>query len=163
MQGFKSPTAKTKKSFKRQIRISKRHERFYKNNFILFEIGYIFLAVPMLVIALSSVPILMFYTFVQKFHLWPIILVAILVVFFQITAIQYFVKRYYLEYHKLSLGQYLRTRYNNRRRRLIDEDQESSKVETWYDDMEEIIERIKCQRREQTMSIYTKVYTNILE
>jgi len=163
MQGYKAPPSKTKRSFGRQLRVSKRHERFYKSNFILFEIGYVFLAIPMLVIALSSVPILMFYTFAQKFYLWPIIVISILVVFFQISAIQYFVRKYYLDYHKMRLGQYLRFRYGNRKRSQSKEYQETQKEQSWYENLDEIIERMKSQRREQTLSIYSRVYGNVME
>jgi hypothetical protein len=163
MQGYKAPSSKTKKSFIKQTRTAKRHERFYKNNFFLFEISYIFLAIPMLTIALASVPILMFYTFAQKFYLWPMVIVAILIVFFQLTAIQYFVKRYYLEYHNMSLGEYLRYRFDNYRNNRQNDKQKKIVEPTWYDDLDEIIDRIRKQREEQTEKIYSEVYGSITQ
>ena len=161
MQGYKTPSHKTEKFYARQLRISKRREKFYKNNFLIFEIGYIFLAIPVLTVALSSVPILMFYTFVKEFYIWPIIVVATLVVFFQIIGAQYFVKKYYLDYHKMSLGQYLRHKFDNRRNRLKNGVQEITSEETWYNNLDETINRLKKDRREQSEQIYSHVYSNI--
>jgi hypothetical protein len=163
MQGFEESSKKEKRIFRRKLRASKRHEKFYKNNFIIFEIGYILLAIPMLVITFSSVPLLMFYTLSQEFHLWPIIIVCVLVVFSQITAIQFFVKKYYLSYHNMSLGEFLRYRYDIRRSRLTDEEKQSIKEESWYEDLDEMIERVKNRRQEQTIRIYNQVYDNILD
>ncbi|MHA1761566.1 MAG: hypothetical protein ACTSXA_13210 [Candidatus Heimdallarchaeota archaeon] len=164
MQASESSTKKEKRIFNRQLRISNRHERFYKSNFIMFEIGYVLLAIPMLVLALSSVPILMFYTLTQEFHLWPIIIVCILVVFTQITAMQYFVRKYYLNYHKMSLGQFFRYRFDLRRKRINKGDQEEFYYEeTWYEDLDEMIERVKNKRQEQTIRIYTQAYGNIVD
>ncbi len=157
MQGYKTPSSKTEKFSPRQLRISKRRERFYRNNFLLFEIGYIFLAIPVLTVALSSVPILMFYTFVKEFFIWPIIVVATLVVFFQIIATQYFVKKYYLDYYKMSLGRYLRYRFDYRRNRSKDEEQEIAREETWYDNLDETIDRLKKDRSEQSEYIYSNI------
>ncbi|MHA1366349.1 MAG: hypothetical protein ACTSP5_08070 [Candidatus Heimdallarchaeota archaeon] len=164
MQASESSTKKEKRIFNRQLRISNRHERFYKSNFIMFEIGYVLLAIPMLILALSSVPILMFYTLTQEFHLWPIIIVCILVVFTQITAMQYFVRKYYLNYHKMSLGQFFRYRFDLRRKRINKGDQEEFYYEeTWYEDLDEMIERVKNKRQEQTIRIYTQAYGNIVD
>ena len=63
----------------------------------------------------------------------------------------------------MRLGQYLRFRYGNRKRSQSKEYQETQKEQSWYENLDEIIERMKSQRREQTLSIYSRVYGNVME
>jgi len=135
-------------------------ERFYKRNFIIFEIGYVLVAIPVLVVALLSIPVIMFYIIKQHFYLWPILATAILIAFFQILGFQYFVRKYYLQPNNMTLGEFLRMRYEDRlRQRKLKEKPAPQK--TWYDNLDEFIFRIKTEQREQTLRLYAMQFENL--
>ena len=109
-------------------------QKFYKRNYYFFELSFTFVAVPTLVISLASVPLLLFYTFSKQFVTWPLIITASLIVFFQIIAIQHYVRRFHLEPHNMTIGQYLRYLFDRRSHREIDQKNLSSKEHIeWYD------------------------------
>ena len=138
----------------KNIRQLEAQEKFYKRNFYLFEIGYIILAVPIFILSLASIPLSLYYSIKQNFYLWPIVLVATGIVFVQILATQYFVKRFYLEPNGLTFGQYLRMRYDERYAKK----EEIKEIKTWYDNIDEFIVKIKTTQREQTLRIYALNY-----
>ncbi|NHJ85218.1 MAG: hypothetical protein FK734_07135 [Asgard group archaeon] len=138
----------------KDIRQLEAEEKFYKRNFYLFEISYIILAVPIFILSLASIPLSLYYSIKQNFYLWPIVLVATLIVFVQILATQYFVKKFYLEPYDLTFGQYLRMRYEER----YAAKEEVREIKTWYDNIDEFIVKIKTTQREQTKRIYALNY-----
>jgi hypothetical protein len=132
----------------RRIKIK---EKFYKRNFYFFEIGFIAIALPVLIIALTSIPILIFFTITQYFQLWPFIILGALIAFFQIIAIQFFVKKYYLNPYNMTFGEYLRFRFDERN---VTDVVENKPKKTWYDNLDEFIIQIRNTQREQTLRIY---------
>ncbi|MCK4291344.1 MAG: hypothetical protein KAX09_10210, partial [Candidatus Heimdallarchaeota archaeon] len=145
---------KTEKSSLRSIAIK---EKFYKSNFYIFEIGFIIVAVPVLLVAITSIPILVYFTLVQNFELWPFIILGSLIAFSQILAIQIFVKKFYLTPYNMTFGEYLRFRYDERN--VIEKD-ENKPQKTWYDNLDEFIIQIRDTQREQTHRIYATNYEN---
>ncbi|MFW9922184.1 MAG: hypothetical protein ACFFDW_02735, partial [Candidatus Thorarchaeota archaeon] len=57
----------TKTSERKQIRKMIANERFYERNYILFELGFIFFVIPLLVLSFVSVPLLYFYIIIKEF------------------------------------------------------------------------------------------------
>ena len=134
-------------------------EKFYKRNFYIFEIGFIAIAVPVLIIALTSIPILVYFTLTQYFQLWPFILLGALIAFFQIVSIQFFVKKYYLTPYSMTFGEYLRFRFDERNET---EEDENKPQKTWYDNLDEFIIQIRTTQREQTLRIYAANHENAI-
>jgi len=133
-------------------------EKFYKRNFYIFEIGFIAIAVPVLIIAITSIPILVYFTITQYFQLWPFIILGALIAFFQITAIQFFVKKFYLTPYNMTFGEYLRFRFEERNK---DDEDEKKPRKTWYDNLDEFIIQIRTTQREQTYRIYATNYEDL--
>ncbi len=150
-----------RKDKKKKITIRKliAKEKFYEKNFYIFEIGFIIIAIPVLVLALLSIPVLIYFTLAKNFHLWPFILLGVLIAFFQILALQYFVKRFYLDPYEMTFGEYLRFRFEDRRRNQ--DDLEGKTPKTWYDNLDDFILRIRAEQREQTCRMYTMGYENV--
>ena len=96
LNSYRLPSKRKRKREETNLRRIEIKEKFYKRNFYIFEIGFIAIAVPVLIIAITSIPILVYFTLTQYFQLWPFILLGDLISFFQILSIQFFVKKYYL-------------------------------------------------------------------
>ncbi len=143
---------KTEKSSLRSIAVK---EKFYKSNFYLFEIGFIIIAVPVLLVAITSIPILVYFTIVQNFQLWPFIILGSLIAFSQILAIQIFVRKFYLIPYNMTFGEYLRFRYDERNVTIEDENKPQK---TWYDNLDEFTLQIREAQRKQTYQIYAANY-----
>ena len=158
MNSMRAARFRKKRKKKTTIRRLIARERFYERNFYLFEISYIIIAIPVLVLALLSIPVLLYFVIVQNFQLWPFILVGVFVAFFQILAIQYFVKKFFLEPYEMTFGEYLRFRFEDRRK---EDTLEDKPPKTWYDDLDDFIVRIRTEEREQTYRIYSMEYENV--
>lgn len=143
---------KSEESILRSIAIK---EKFYKNSFYIFEIGFIIIAIPVLLVALTSIPILVYFTLVQNFQLWPFIILGVSIAFFQILAIQIFVKKFYLTPYNMTFGEYLRFRFDDRKK---SEEEEQKPPKTWYDDLDDFTIRIRETQRKQTIRIYAANY-----
>ncbi|NHK32412.1 MAG: hypothetical protein FK730_13745 [Asgard group archaeon] len=129
-------------------------ERFYKSSFYFFEIGFIVFAIPILIIAFVSIPITMYFALTKYFQLWPFVFLGIVIVGFQIFAIQFFIRKFILKPNNLTFGEYLRMRFDERYKRKEPEEKITHK--TWYDDLDEFIVRMKNEQRDQTLQIYAR-------
>ncbi|HUT80574.1 MAG TPA: hypothetical protein VMZ29_05155 [Candidatus Bathyarchaeia archaeon] len=129
-------------------------ERVHNRNFIFFEIGFIVIAIPLLITGLSSIPISMYFAIVKDFRLWPIVIIGLAVSFSQFLAIQFFIRKYFLTPYNLTLGKYLRMRYDERIEKK-DKGKDFS-LKTWYDNLDEFIVRLKTEQKEQTYKMYLK-------
>ncbi len=158
MNSMRAARFRKDKKKKTNIRKLFAQEKFYEKNFYFFEIGFIIIAIPVLVLALLSIPVLIYFTLVKYFQLWPFILLGVLIAFFQILAFQYFVKRFYLDPYEMTFGEYLRSRFEARRRNQ--DDLEGKPPKTWYDNLDDFIMRIRAEQREQTCRMYTMDYEN---
>lgn len=158
LNSIKLRSERKKKTRKSDLRRTAVKEKFYKNNFYIFEIGFIVIAVPVLIVAITSIPILIYFTIVQNFQLWPFIILGALVAFSQILAIQIFVKKFYLTPYNMTFGEYLRFRYDGRNK---SEEEEIKPQKTWYDNLDEFIIQIRDTQREQTLQIYAANYKSM--
>ena len=158
LNSIKLRSDRKKKTEKSILRSTAAKEKFYKNNFYIFEIGFIVIAVPVLIAAITSIPILIYFTIVQNFQLWPFVILGALVAFSQILAIQIFVKKFYLTPYNMTFGEYLRFRYDGRNK---SEEEEIKPQKTWYDNLDEFIIQIRDTQREQTLRIYATNYKNV--
>ncbi|NHJ86844.1 MAG: hypothetical protein FK734_15385 [Asgard group archaeon] len=130
------------------------NERAHNRVFLLFEIGFIIIAIPLLIAGFASIPISLYFAIVQDFRLWPFVIIGIAVTLAQILAIQFFVRKYFLTPYNLTLGEYLRMRYDER---LVKKDSDKNySLKTWYDNLDEFILRIKNEQKEQTFKMYSK-------
>ncbi|MHA1211483.1 MAG: hypothetical protein ACTSSH_03385 [Candidatus Heimdallarchaeota archaeon] len=134
-------------------------DKAHTRNFIIFEIGFIVIAIPLLIVGFSSIPFSMYYAIVKDFRLWPLVFIGAAVAFFQILAMKYFVKRFFLDPYNMTLGQYLRMRYDERFE--DDEDASETKIKVWYENLDEFIIKIKEEQKEQTYKIYTKHHNDV--
>lgn len=141
---------------RRQIRKMIASERFYERNFALFEFGFIFFVIPMLVLSFVSVPFLYFYILTKEFLVWPFIVLFTLIVFIQIMAIQYFVRRFYLEPNNMSLGEYLRFKYDKRKEKQERVREGYIPEATWYENMDDFHFRLKQEMREQSDQLFSQ-------
>jgi len=151
LNSYRLPSKRKRKREETNLRRIEIKEKFYKRNFYFFEIGFIAIALPVLIIALTSIPILIFFTITQYFQLWPFIILGALIAFFQIIAIQFFVKKYYLNPYNMTFGEYLRFRFDERN---VTDVVENKPKKTWYDNLDEFIIQIRNTQREQTLRIY---------
>ncbi|NHJ39051.1 MAG: hypothetical protein FK731_03390 [Asgard group archaeon] len=129
-------------------------EQFYKSSFYIFEIGFIVVAIPVLIIALTSIPVTMYFAITQYFQLWPFVILGVLTAGFQIYAIQFFLKKFVLKPFGLTFGEYLRMRFDERYKKI--ETKTEIEQKTWYDNLDEFIIRLKTEQKEQTLQIYAR-------
>lgn len=152
----------TKKQKRKKMKVETRklvaREKFYQRNFYLFEISYIILVIPILVLAFLSIPILLCVVLTKNFQMWPFILSGVMITFYQILAVKYFFKRFFLNPHEMSFGEYLRFKFDNRRKLR---DFEKKPLETWYDNLEDFIDRIRTEEKEQTYRLYSRDFENV--
>ena len=158
LSSYKMPTRKRRKRRGSSMRSIEAKERFYKRNFYIFEVGFIVIAVPVLLIALTSIPILVYFTITQYFQLWPFIILGASIAFFQMLSIQVFVKKFYLKPYNMTFGEYLRFRFDERTEKI---EEEAKPPKTWYDNLDEFIVQIRTTQREQTYRIYATNYENV--
>ncbi|NHJ05709.1 MAG: hypothetical protein EAX90_12865 [Candidatus Heimdallarchaeota archaeon] len=156
MNGFKYSQKKTQNE-KKIIRKIIMKEKLYNRNFYFFELGFIFVLIPVLIASFVSAPFLYYYMVTQEFKVWPIIVLASLIVFSEILAIQYFVRRFYLEPHNMTFGQYLRYKFDTRIENIKSRDENKEPTLTWYSDLDDFIDRIRFEMKEQTEKVYSSV------
>ncbi|MBN1328403.1 MAG: hypothetical protein JXA54_02910 [Candidatus Heimdallarchaeota archaeon] len=143
---------KKKKDKQKSLKKLAANERAHTRNFIFFEIVFIIIAIPLLIVGLASIPISMYFAIVKDFRLWPIVIIGVVVSLSQILATQFFVRKYFLNPFNLTLGEYLRMRYDIRIEKK--EQGNENSLKTWYDNLDEFIIRIKTEQREQTNRMY---------
>lgn len=146
---------------RRKLRSIIASERRVKNNFYFFELGFIFGIIPLLVVSFVIGPVLYYFAIEREFYLWPFVVVGILVAFFQIIALQYFIKRFYLDPHNMTLGEYLRYKFDIRFRAAEISSTKGQNNLTWYDELDDFILRIRAAQQEKTDRIYATAYENI--
>ncbi|MBN1329017.1 MAG: hypothetical protein JXA54_06045 [Candidatus Heimdallarchaeota archaeon] len=125
--------------------------------FYVIEGIFIFIGIPALVIAIAIIPMAMYSIITQgKFGTdWVLIVVAVLIVFIQILAIQYFVRKYILKPNNMRLGQWLRWKFSPTeiQKRRAEKAERSRKMDEWYASMERIQEREELIKNEQAYDI----------
>lgn len=158
MNGTKIENPRIQRRKLRSIMASERRE---KSNFYFFELGFIFGIIPLLVVSFVIGPVLYYFTIEREFYLWPFIVVGILVAFFQIIALQYFIKRFYLDPQNMTLGEFLRYKFDARFRAANLSSEKGQNNLSWYEELDDFIMRIRAAQQEKTERIYATAYQNI--
>ena len=125
--------------------------------FYLIEGAFIFLGIPIIILALGLVPISLYLIIAQDRDAtqWVLIVVGIAVVFFQILGVQYFVRRWILEPNKMTFRQWIRWRFSPSeiRKRRDEKRARSQKMHEWYDGMDRVHESKDRLRDEQSYDL----------
>lgn len=129
---------------------------FYVMIFYLIEGLFIFVGIPVIVLALGVIPVAMYLVITGNNNvIWPLYLFGVLIVFFQILGIQFFVRKWILEPNKMTFGQWLRWRFSPSeiRKRRDEKRARSRKMADWYDGMDRVKERSDMIRDEQSYDL----------
>ncbi|HUT80914.1 MAG TPA: hypothetical protein VMZ29_06905 [Candidatus Bathyarchaeia archaeon] len=127
--------------------------------FYLIEGLFIFIGIPALIIAIAIIPMAMYSIITHgggELGLdWILIVVAVLIVFIQVLALQYSVRKYILKPHNMRFGQWLRWKFSPTeiQKRREEKIERSKKMEEWYASMERIQEREELIKNEQAYDI----------
>ncbi len=125
--------------------------------FYLIEGLFIFLGIPALILAIAIIPMAMYAIITGGIYGtdWVLIVVVVLIVFIQILAIQYFVRKYILKPHNMKFGQWLRWKFSPTeiQKRRQEKAARSKKMDEWYASMDRIQEREEMIKNEQAYDI----------
>jgi len=152
-------SAKTKKNRKEKYLLFKYgiNEKIYKNNFIIFEISFIIFVLPVLVLTTLLLPIMFYFTIVQEFRIWPFIVIGTFIGFAQITAFQYFFKRFILKPYNMTFGEYLRFIFENHHKRKSEINEYKR---DFYENLDGVIVKIRNSQQEETLRLYSTYYSD---
>jgi len=129
---------------------------FYVMIFYLVEGLFIFVGIPVIVLALGIIPVAMYLVITGNDNvIWPLYLFGVLIVFFQILGIQFFVRKWILEPNKMTFGRWLRWRFSpyEIRKRRDEKRARSRKMAEWYDGMDRVKEKSDMIRDEQSYDL----------
>jgi hypothetical protein len=124
--------------------------------FFLVEGAFVFIGVPILVIAVGFLPVAMYLIITQGAHVqWFFYTFVVLIVFIQILALQYFVKRFILEPHKMNFREWVRYRLSPSeiRKRRDEKRARHKKMEQWYAGMDRVHARNEQYKEEQQTNL----------
>ncbi|MFW9925123.1 MAG: hypothetical protein ACFFDW_17775, partial [Candidatus Thorarchaeota archaeon] len=96
------------------------------------------------------------YIIIKEFLVWPFIVLFSLIAFIQIMALQYFVRRFYLEPNNMSLGQYLRHIYDRRKNKQQRMNDDFIPVKSWYDNLDSFQSKVKEEMKEQSDQLFAQ-------
>ena len=127
--------------------------------FYMIEGMFILVGIPILMLAIGVIPVSM-YLIITKGEgrlgvTWPLAIMGIFMVLFQILAVQYFVRKYVLEPHKMTFGEWIRWKFSPTeiKKRREEKIARSRKMDEWYDGMDRIHERKAIIKQEQSLDI----------
>ena len=126
--------------------------------FYLIEGLFIFIGVPVIVLALGVVPIAMYLIITEGGGgntQWIFYLFGVMIVFFQILALQYFIRKWVLEPNKMTFGEWLRWRFSPKeiKKRREDRRLRSQKMDEWYGGMDRVKMRREQLKEEQSYDL----------
>jgi len=124
--------------------------------FFLIEGLFIFIGIPMVVLALGLVPISMYLIISENRGAeWVLYLVGIVIIFFQILGIQYFMRKWVLEPNKMNFRQWIHWRFSPTeiRKRREEKRARVQKMNEWYGGMDRIHEKRDQLRDEQSYDL----------
>lgn len=128
--------------------------------FYLIEGVFILIGIPFLMLAIGVIPVAMYLVITQggtsaTVNLYLTIGAGVLVVFAQIMGMQYFVRKYVLEPHKMTFGEWMRWKFSPTeiKKRRAEKIARSEKMDKWYDGMDRIHERKALIKEEQSLNI----------
>lgn len=133
--------------------------------FYLIEISFIFIGIPVIILALGFVPIAMYLIITEggtADDSWIFYLFGVVIVFFQILGLQYFFKRWILEPNKMTFGEWLKWKFSPTeiRKRRDERRMRSERMDKWYDSMGKIKETEDRIKEEQALDLRTEWFKN---
>ena len=124
--------------------------------FLIIEGVFIFIVVPFLILVIAILPLALYVIISEGQGVqWALYLIAVVIVFLQVLALQFFFRRYFLEPHKMTFGQWLRYSFYPKeiQKRRRDKLERSRKLAKWYDGMEKVEERKQLIKEEQSYDL----------
>ena len=128
--------------------------------FYLIEGMFIFIGIPFLILAIGLVPVAMFLIITEggwneNANFYILIGAGIFIVFFQILGVQFFVRKYILEPHKMTFGEWLRWKFSPKeiKKRREDKIARTRKMEEWYGGMDRVHESKERLKEEQQYNL----------
>lgn len=149
--------ANQKKSEKKILRQLALQEKRYKRRFYIFEVGFIVIGIPVVIIAFVAGPILTYYAVSQEFYSWPFYLIGFMIAFSQILGIKYLLNRYILQPYGLTFREYLRCLFDKEMRKISHSAIPPKEYSNWYASLDKLNRKIKENRRKKTKQFYKKV------
>lgn len=111
-------------------------------------------------LAIGVIPVAMYLVITRggtsaTVNLYLTIGAGVLVVFAQIMGVQYFVRKYVLEPHKMTFGEWIRWKFSPTeiKKRRAEKIARSEKMNKWYDGMDKIHERKALIKEEQSIDM----------
>ena len=127
--------------------------------FYLIEGLFIFIGIPFLVFAIAIIPTA-FYVIIkgEQNITWPLYVVGAIIVFCQILAMQYFIRRYILKPHNKTFGEWLRWKFSPTeiKIRRLEKQERSRKMEKWYDNLDKVQANKEKLIEEQSYNLRSK-------
>ncbi|MGC9778799.1 MAG: hypothetical protein HZR80_06110 [Candidatus Heimdallarchaeota archaeon] len=128
--------------------------------FYIMEGLFIFIGIPFLILAFGVIPVAMFLVITrgggsESASLYILISFGVLIVFFQILGMQFFVRKYVLEPHKMTFGEWLRWKFSPTeiKKRRTEKIARSRKMEEWYGSMDRVYESRERLKDEQQYNL----------
>lgn len=126
--------------------------------FYVIEISFIFLGIPIIVLAIGVIPIAMYLIITQGGGGeidWIFYLFGVAIVFFQILGLQYFFKKWILQPQGKTFGEWLRWKFDpvEIRKRRAERIERSKRMDEWYGGMARIKKSNEKIKQEQTLDL----------
>jgi len=127
--------------------------------FYMVEGLFIIVGIPILMLAIGVIPVAMYLVITKGEGVlgvtWPLAIMGIFMVLFQILAVQYFLRKYVLEPHKMTFGEWLRWKFSPTeiKKRRQEKIARSQKMDEWYGGMDKIHERKAQLKEEQSFNL----------
>ncbi|MBD3191470.1 MAG: hypothetical protein GF308_12550 [Candidatus Heimdallarchaeota archaeon] len=152
--------SKQKRNEKKILKQLALQEKRYKKLFYIFEVGFVILGIPVVIIAFVSGPILTYYAVSQEFYSWPFYVIGFMIAFSQIMGIKHLLNRYILQPYGLTFSEYLSCLFDTERRKRSHANIPPKKHSSWYDSLDKLNRRIKEERRKKTKQFYQRINSN---
>ncbi|NHJ46199.1 MAG: hypothetical protein FK733_00290 [Asgard group archaeon] len=132
--------------------------------FYLVEGLFILVGIPFLMLALAIIPVAMYVIITGGERiLWPMIVFGTLLIFIQAMALQYAVRRFVLQPHNKTFGEWLRWKFSPTeiKTRRADKRARTKRVEEWYDGIDRVQAQKDHLKNEQQRELYDKLFPEI--
>ena len=131
--------------------------------FYLIEGSFIFLGIPVIILALGLVPISLYLIITGGGGGnidWIFYLFGVVVVFFQILGMQYFIRKWVLEPNKMNFRQWIRWKFSPTeiKKRRAEKQARAQKMDEWYAGMDKVQESRDRLRDEQSYDLRAEWY-----
>jgi hypothetical protein len=132
--------------------------------FYLVEGLFILIGIPMLVLAIGVVPVAMYVIITQgRYTQWPLYVAGVLVIIIQVFGIQYALRKYVLEPHNKTFGEWLRWKFSPTeiKKRRDERRAKTKKIEEWYDGFDRVKSQKEKLKEEQSEVLYKELFPEI--